>query len=65
MSETGPIDFSEFDEWIDCWVCGGEGVLDDECTCQSVVDTCCCLAPTPPVCRECGGNGGWPKEEAV
>lgn len=35
----------------DCPVCGGSGVLDDECTCMD--DTCCCLYPTPPDCPEC------------
>lgn len=39
-----------------CSMCGGEGFL-DECECQSIVDTCCCLNPIPMTCPECGGNG--------
>jgi hypothetical protein len=35
----------------DCWMCGGSGVLEDECTCGD--DTCCCLEPEPPECPEC------------
>lgn len=38
----------------DCPMCGGSGVLDDECECMD--DTCCCLVPTPPICPECGGG---------
>ncbi len=47
-------------EWLDyedegCPMCGGIGLLEDECTCGD--DTCCCLVPTPPICPECKGNG--------
>lgn len=35
----------------ECWNCGGEGYLDDTCTCGE--DTCCCLEPTPQACPEC------------
>lgn len=44
-------------EWVDCPVCCGEGLIEGECTCMD--DTCCCLVPTPPVCEECNGAGGW------
>jgi hypothetical protein len=54
-------DFDDPD-WIDCWDCGGEGILDDECTCQSVADICCCLHPEPADCRTCRGRGGWPRK---
>lgn len=40
-----------------CPDCGGEGIWDDECECQSVVDTCCCLDPTPRTCSTCKGEG--------
>jgi hypothetical protein len=39
------------DEIDDCPVCGGTGVLEDECTCGE--DTCCCAEPEPPECPEC------------
>lgn len=35
----------------DCFMCGGEGFIEGECTCGD--DTCCCLEPTPPECPEC------------
>ncbi len=41
----------------DCPLCGGAGVLEDECECQAFEDTCCCLYPQPPVCPECKGAG--------
>ena len=44
-------------EWVDCPNCGGDGVIDGECTCMD--DTCCCLVPEPPECDECEGAGGW------
>lgn len=53
-----PYDDPEEPHWADdedaCWMCGGLGVLEDECTCGE--DTCCCLEPEPPICPECGGN---------
>jgi hypothetical protein len=53
------IDLDEIDhaEWIDCGQCGGEGVIEGDCTCWD--DTCCCLEPEPPVCDICKGAGGW------
>lgn len=50
-----------YDDWVDCWGCGGEGVIDGECTCMQ--DTCCCLHPDPPVCNVCNGKGGWRLDE--
>jgi hypothetical protein len=40
---------------VDCWNCGGSGVMEDDCTCME--DTCCCLAPKPPDCLLCRGRG--------
>lgn len=40
---------------VECWNCGGEGVIDGDCTCGE--DTCCCLDPEPPICDVCGGKG--------
>lgn len=40
-----------------CPWCGGEGVLDDECECQVIEDTCMCLFPIWRVCPECKGRG--------
>lgn len=45
------------DYWIVCWSCGGAGEHSDECECQDFEDTCMCVAPTPPECRECMGKG--------
>lgn len=44
-------------EWADCWNCGGEGWLQDTCTCMD--DTCCCAEPDPQTCGHCGGAGGY------
>lgn len=35
----------------ECPYCGGEGVIEGECTCGD--DTCCCLEPDPPPCPHC------------
>lgn len=35
----------------ECPYCGGEGVIEGECTCGD--DTCCCLVPDPPPCSHC------------
>jgi hypothetical protein len=43
--------------YVDCWQCGGEGVIEGECTCGE--DCCCCLEPEPPVCDICRGKGGY------
>ena len=46
----------EFDEWIDCWNCDGEGYSSHDCG----EDTCCCLIPEDNVqCDVCRGKGGW------
>lgn len=37
----------------DCHMCGGSGVLDDECECSAFEDVCCCLQPMPRECPEC------------
>lgn len=50
-----PPEYEQEDET--CGMCGGAGILEDECTCMSVVDTCCCLEPEPPTCPECRGRG--------
>lgn len=42
------------DDESDCWMCGGSGVMEDECDCGD--DTCCCLEPNPPPCPECAIN---------
>jgi hypothetical protein len=55
------FDYITDGEWIDCWDCGGEGLIDGECTCWE--DTCCCLEPEPPMCTTCNGAGGWWNEE--
>ncbi len=47
----------EREVWIDCSQCGGEGVIDGDCTCGD--DTCCCLYPDPPDCALCEGAGGY------
>ncbi len=43
--------------FVSCWNCGGFGEHSDECRCQDFEDTCMCLVPEPPVCRECKGSG--------
>ena len=46
-------------EWVECWNCCGEGVMDHDCD----EDTCCCLYPYDNVpCDICDGNGGWYKD---
>ncbi len=43
-------------EWVDCYFCGGEGVIGHDCG----EDTCCCLYPEDNIqCDICGGAGGW------
>lgn len=49
------IDDHLYDDDGDCALCGGAGVIEDECTCMD--DTCCCLNPSPPVCPACKGRG--------
>ena len=41
-----------FDEEDDsCPYCGGEGIIEDDCTCG---ESCCnCLEPDPPECQHC------------
>ncbi len=47
---------SPYDEWEDCWNCGGEGYSDHDCG----EDCCVCLHPENNVpCDVCGGDGGW------
>ena len=52
------IDAEMIDDDGVCSCCGGEGFIDGDCTCMD--DTCCCLNPTPPICRECNGLGYFP-----
>ena len=40
---------------VECWNCGGEGVIEGECTCWE--DCCCCAEPDPPPCQPCRGKG--------
>jgi hypothetical protein len=40
---------------VDCYNCGGEGVIDGDCTCWE--DCCCCAEPDPPDCQVCRGRG--------
>jgi hypothetical protein len=40
---------------VECYNCGGEGVIDGDCTCGE--DCCCCLEPDPPGCQVCRGRG--------
>lgn len=54
--------YNEFEEWVECWDCGGEGYHTDACECEAFEDTCCCAEPTPPICRTCKGKGGWNAE---
>lgn len=43
-------------EWLECYLCGGEGVDGHDCG----DDTCCCLNPEDDVeCDVCEGDGGW------
>jgi hypothetical protein len=42
---------------VTCWNCGGDGVIEGQCTCFD--DTCCCLNPKPPACNICNGAGGY------
>lgn len=53
MADTFDLDFIPDDEG--CPLCGGAGILDDECTWGE--DTCCCLVREPPTCPECHGHG--------
>jgi hypothetical protein len=56
MSTDPYFSQDEFEDWIDCWKCGGEGYTDHDCG----EDCCCCLNPEPNVrCDECDGKGGW------
>lgn len=56
------------DEWIECWQCGGNGVL-----AGCFEDTCCCLGDpndpddccAPKYCDVCRGNGGWTDGEST
>jgi hypothetical protein len=42
--------------WIDCEMCGGEGVDGHDCG----EDCCCCIDPEDNVpCDACRGRGGW------
>lgn len=54
-------DYRSFDDgdWQECEDCGGEGLDDNECECESVQDICSCAIPTPRRCRTCNGEGGW------
>jgi len=53
-------DDDEYDEYYDpddCWECGGEGWITDDC----FEDTCCCLDPDAEhgivPCPKCNPNG--------
>lgn len=52
--------FDDYAEWIECWQCGGEGVIE-----SCFEDTCVCLDPPcyAPRCDICRGKGGWPAEQ--
>ena len=51
-----PVAHEDYDDWIVCWQCGGEGELED-----CFEDTCVCT--NPPClwkpCDICKGDGGW------
>lgn len=60
---SAPDYFDDHDEWVECWQCGGDGLLED-----CFEDTCVCLDP-PCIekrCDVCRGKGGWslPEPEA-
>lgn len=44
----------------ECWSCGGEGYVLDDC----FEDSCCCADPETDhdtvACEQCSGAGGWP-----
>ncbi len=57
------------DEWIECWQCGGVGLLagcfEDCCSgadCDPEDAELCC---SPSNCDVCRGKGGWHADEAV
>lgn len=57
------MDYTDYyDDWFDCWNCGGEGRIEDECECTLVADQCHCQTPTPRKCNVCDGAGGWNDE---
>jgi DnaJ-class molecular chaperone len=62
MTQRQDMDWFIYDDWIDCNQCGGEGVLDDECECETVADICSCAVPTPRTCPQCKGKGYLLKE---
>lgn len=56
MSSPSPThvrscDAVEWDDYGECWACGGSGYIADTCTCGD--DTCCCLYPEEEECDEC------------
>lgn len=62
-------DPTNFASWIDCWQCGGVGMLagcfEDCCSgadCDPEDAECCCC---PSRCDVCKGKGGWHEEVAV
>ena len=57
-----PLDDDFFEDWIECWNCGGEGRIggcfEDTCCClgdPDDPDTCC----APRRCDVCRGKGRW------
>jgi len=54
-------DYSDFDDhdWQECDDCGGDGLDETMCQCETIEDICCCATPTPVRCQTCGGKGGW------
>jgi len=56
----GDLDYCDAGDDLDlncCPVCGGSGVLEDECECMAIEDVCCCRNPKRPICPECNGAG--------
>ena len=65
MSDPGGLD--EFEEWIECPQCNGDGMLagcfEDTCVCTGdPEDPFFCCAPSK--CDVCRGKGGWVAEKA-
>lgn len=59
MSAEPYFDQDEFEDWIDCYNCGGEGYSHHDCG----EDCCCCLNPEDNVvCDICEGKGGWKRQ---
>lgn len=59
--DTWKADYPAEDD--ECPMCGGDGLLEYECTCGE--DCCCCAEPDHPPCPECNSKPDLSREREI